>query len=85
MMVCSKSHNNKPIEEFVLVSPAPVDTAAKLSNIYMKLSEKEKERAKDLIAAGLFNLLTNLKITFLNIKLIIIKQVNNAKQWQQNY
>ena len=52
MMVCSKSHNNKPIEEFVLVSPAPVDTAAKLSNIYIKLSEKEKERAKDLIAAG---------------------------------
>ncbi|XP_076174429.1 no mechanoreceptor potential C isoform X4 [Ptiloglossa arizonensis] len=52
MMVCSKSNNNKPIEEFVLVSPAPVDTAAKLSNIYMKLSEKEKERAKDLIAAG---------------------------------
>ncbi|KAF7990242.1 hypothetical protein HCN44_000047 [Aphidius gifuensis] len=52
MMVCSKSHNNKPIEEFVLLSPAPVDTAAKLSNIYIKLSEKEKERAKDLIAAG---------------------------------
>ncbi|KAK0175380.1 hypothetical protein PV327_009132 [Microctonus hyperodae] len=52
MMVCSKSNNNKPIEEFVLVSPAPVDTAAKLSNIYIKLSEKEKERAKDLIAAG---------------------------------
>ncbi|XP_078036528.1 no mechanoreceptor potential C isoform X3 [Augochlora pura] len=52
MMVCSKSNNNRPIEEFVLVSPAPVDTAAKLSNIYMKLSEKEKERAKDLIAAG---------------------------------
>ncbi|XP_026668221.1 serine/threonine-protein phosphatase 6 regulatory ankyrin repeat subunit A isoform X2 [Ceratina calcarata] len=52
MMVCSKNNNNKPIEEFVLVSPAPVDTAAKLSNIYMKLSEKEKERAKDLIAAG---------------------------------
>ncbi|XP_015591539.1 serine/threonine-protein phosphatase 6 regulatory ankyrin repeat subunit A isoform X3 [Cephus cinctus] len=52
MMVCSKNNNNKPIEEFVLVSPAPVDTAAKLSNIYIKLSEKEKERAKDLIAAG---------------------------------
>ncbi|XP_028981974.1 serine/threonine-protein phosphatase 6 regulatory ankyrin repeat subunit A [Diachasma alloeum] len=52
LMVCSKSHNNKSIEEFVLVSPAPVDAAAKLSNIYMKLSEKEKERAKDLIAAG---------------------------------
>ncbi|XP_046610474.1 serine/threonine-protein phosphatase 6 regulatory ankyrin repeat subunit B isoform X1 [Neodiprion virginianus] len=52
MMVCSKNNNNKSIEEFVLVSPAPVDTAAKLSNIYVKLSEKEKERAKDLIAAG---------------------------------
>ncbi|XP_034948756.1 serine/threonine-protein phosphatase 6 regulatory ankyrin repeat subunit A-like [Chelonus insularis] len=52
MMVCSKSHNNKPIEEFVLLSPAPVDVAAKLSNIFIKLSEKEKERSKDLIAAG---------------------------------
>ncbi|XP_011702388.1 PREDICTED: short transient receptor potential channel 2-like isoform X2 [Wasmannia auropunctata] len=52
MMVCSKSHDNKLIEEFILMSPAPVDTAAKLSNIYMKLSEKETERAKDLITAG---------------------------------
>ncbi|XP_055708991.1 serine/threonine-protein phosphatase 6 regulatory ankyrin repeat subunit A isoform X3 [Phlebotomus papatasi] len=52
LMVVSKSNNNKSIEEFVLVSPAPVDTAAKLSNIYINLSTKEKERAKDLIAAG---------------------------------
>ncbi|XP_058447921.1 serine/threonine-protein phosphatase 6 regulatory ankyrin repeat subunit A isoform X2 [Malaya genurostris] len=52
LMVVSKNHNNKPIEEFVLVSPAPVDTAAKLSNIFIVLSTKEKERAKDLIAAG---------------------------------
>ncbi|XP_045533484.1 serine/threonine-protein phosphatase 6 regulatory ankyrin repeat subunit B [Pieris brassicae] len=52
LMVCSKNHNNIPIEEFVLVSPAPVDTAAKLSNLYINLSTKEKERAKDLIAAG---------------------------------
>ncbi|XP_022916147.2 serine/threonine-protein phosphatase 6 regulatory ankyrin repeat subunit B isoform X2 [Onthophagus taurus] len=52
LMVCSKNHNNRPIEEFVLVSPAPVDTAAKLSNILINLSTKEKERAKDLIAAG---------------------------------
>ncbi|XP_066253307.1 serine/threonine-protein phosphatase 6 regulatory ankyrin repeat subunit B isoform X8 [Euwallacea similis] len=54
LMVCSKNHNNRPIEEFVLVSPAPVDTAAKLSNILIVLSNKEKERAKDLIAAGKF-------------------------------
>lgn len=40
LMVVSKNHNNKPIEEFVLVSPAPVDTAAKLSNIYIILSTK---------------------------------------------
>ncbi|XP_008483885.1 uncharacterized protein LOC103520561 [Diaphorina citri] len=51
-MVCSKNHNNKPMEEFVLMSPAPVDTAAKLSSIYITLATKEKERAKDLIAAG---------------------------------
>lgn len=53
-MVCSKNHNNRPLEEFILVSPAPVDTAAKLSNILIVLSNKEKERAKDLIAAGKF-------------------------------
>jgi len=40
LMVVSKNHNNKPIQEFVLVSPAPVDTAAKLSNIYIVLSTK---------------------------------------------
>lgn len=40
LMVVSKNHNNKPIEEFILVSPAPVDAAAKLSNIYMILSTK---------------------------------------------
>lgn len=40
LMVVSKNNNNKPIQEFVLVSPAPVDTAAKLSNIYIILSTK---------------------------------------------
>lgn len=39
-MVCSKKHNDKPIQEFILVSPAPVDTAAKLSSIYINLSGK---------------------------------------------
>ncbi|KAG5868555.1 hypothetical protein JTB14_019499 [Gonioctena quinquepunctata] len=54
LMVCSKNHDNRPLKEFILVSPAPVDTAAKLSNILIVLSNKEKERAKDLIAAGKF-------------------------------
>lgn len=40
LMVVSKNNNNKPIEEFILVSPAPVDAAAKLSNIYIILSTK---------------------------------------------
>jgi hypothetical protein len=40
LMVVSKAHNNRPIEDFILVSPAPVDTAAKLSNIYMVMSTK---------------------------------------------
>ncbi|XP_024086080.1 serine/threonine-protein phosphatase 6 regulatory ankyrin repeat subunit B isoform X2 [Cimex lectularius] len=52
LMICSKKHNDKPMQEFILVSPAPVDIAAKLSSIYINLSNKEKERAKDLIAAG---------------------------------
>ncbi|BES94180.1 Ion channel nompc [Nesidiocoris tenuis] len=52
LMVCSKKHGDRPMQEFILVSPAPVDIAAKLSNVYVNLSNKEKERAKDLIAAG---------------------------------
>lgn len=45
LMICSKNHNNKPIEEFILVSPAPVDTAAKLSSIFINLSNKVKHRS----------------------------------------
>nr|AOR81468.1 no mechanoreceptor potential C [Nilaparvata lugens] len=52
LTIAGKKYNDKPISEFILVSPAPVDVAAKLSNIYVNLSNKEKERAKDLIAAG---------------------------------
>jgi ankyrin repeat protein len=40
LMICGKNHNNRPIEEFILVSPAPVDTAAKLSAILVNLSSK---------------------------------------------
>lgn len=46
LMVVSKNNNHKPIEEFILVSPAPVDAAAKLSNIYMILSTKVRRRSK---------------------------------------
>jgi len=58
LMVVSKNHNNKPIQEFVLVSPAPVDTAAKLSNIYIVLSTKVIHSFKDISLMG--NLLMNI-------------------------
>lgn len=47
-MVCGKQHENKPIQEFILVSPAPIDTAVKLARCYENLAEKEKDRTKDL-------------------------------------
>lgn len=47
LMVCGKTHNNRPIEEFVLVSPAPVDTAAKLSAIFINLSSKVRPEHTD--------------------------------------
>ena len=32
--VCGKKSDNKPTEDFVLASPAPVDVAAKISAYY---------------------------------------------------
>ncbi|GFO37187.1 serine/threonine-protein phosphatase 6 regulatory ankyrin repeat subunit a-like [Plakobranchus ocellatus] len=52
LMVCGRMNMNKCIEEFVLVSPAPVDTAAKLARNYQLQAIKEKERARDLTAAS---------------------------------
>ena len=43
-MACGKGNNNKPIEDFITHSPAPVDTAAKMSAIYTELSFKVTER-----------------------------------------
>ena len=54
MMMCSKINNFKTIQEFILVSPAPVETAAKLSQNFIHLSEREKERAKDLLHVSKF-------------------------------
>jgi hypothetical protein len=52
LMVCGKMNNNKSIVEFVLLSPAPVDTAAKMSKNFRLLAMKEKERSRDIFAAG---------------------------------
>lgn len=53
-MVCGKGHTNQPLQEFILRSPAPIDTAVKLSSLYKDMSEKEKERARDLSNVSVF-------------------------------
>ncbi|KAK3576172.1 hypothetical protein CHS0354_016979 [Potamilus streckersoni] len=74
LMVCGKLHNNRCIEEFILLSTAPVDTAAKMSKNFRVLATKEKERSRDLILAGDYceNMATEL--------LAIAASVNNAGQ-----
>ncbi|KAI1722541.1 ankyrin repeats (3 copies) domain-containing protein [Ditylenchus destructor] len=54
LMVCGKGNDNEPLQEFILQSPAPIDTAVKLSSLYREMSEKEKERAKDLSNVATF-------------------------------
>ena len=54
LMHNGKMSDNRSIKEFVLTSPAPVDTAVKLSQHFRLLAVREKERAKDLLAAGDF-------------------------------
>ncbi|KAK6105831.1 Ankyrin repeats (3 copies) family protein [Brugia pahangi] len=54
LMVCGKANDNEPLKEFILQSPAPIDTAVKLSALYHEMSEKEKERAKDLLNVSQF-------------------------------
>lgn len=48
MMTCSKNNQNKPIQEFILVSEAPIYTAVQLARNYELLESREKERSKDL-------------------------------------
>lgn len=43
-----QSNTYLPIQEFILVSEAPIDTAVKLAKCYENLVEKEKDRSRDL-------------------------------------
>ncbi|CAG0920269.1 unnamed protein product [Notodromas monacha] len=54
LMWCSRKDKLKQLTEFVLVSAAPVDTAAKLSYTLHYLSLREKDRSKDLEEAAKF-------------------------------
>lgn len=65
LMVCGKGNDNQPLQEFILQSPAPIDTAVKLSSLYREMSEKEKERAKDLSNVAVFA--ENLAVELLGI------------------
>ena len=53
-MVCGRYNNNASIREFVLRSPAPIDTAVKLAKNFRYQSSKEKERSKDLVEVSVF-------------------------------
>ena len=54
LMKVAKINNFKMLENFLFVSPAPADTAAKLSAVYRDMAVTEKERAKDLLEAADF-------------------------------
>uniref|UniRef100_A0A8C5QBB0 No mechanoreceptor potential C n=1 Tax=Leptobrachium leishanense TaxID=445787 RepID=A0A8C5QBB0_9ANUR len=55
LMVCGKLNNNRIIEEYVLNSAAPLDTAVKLSRAFSVTGLKEKERALDLQNAAKYS------------------------------
>ena len=52
LMDMGKGHENRSIEEFTFVSPAPCYTAALLSAIFREAALKEKDRAADLYNMG---------------------------------
>lgn len=54
LIECGKLNQNESLRKLILVSAAPVDTAAKLSANYRALSQKEKEIARELISASDF-------------------------------
>ncbi|XP_071964995.1 uncharacterized protein [Antedon mediterranea] len=54
LMVCGRYTQNSSIQEFVLRSPSPIEIAVRLSQIFVQLSAKEKERTKDILAAAAF-------------------------------
>ena len=51
-MHMGKKHNNKSIEDFVFLSPAPCYTAATLSALFRESALKEKDRAVDFLEMG---------------------------------
>ncbi|XP_032236532.1 serine/threonine-protein phosphatase 6 regulatory ankyrin repeat subunit A-like isoform X3 [Nematostella vectensis] len=52
LMVCSKSNDSASVVDFILQTPAPIYSAAKLSRHYRVESSREKERGRDLLAVS---------------------------------
>ncbi|KAK7139556.1 hypothetical protein R3I93_016630 [Phoxinus phoxinus] len=52
LMVCGRMNDNLALEEFVLHSPAPLDTSVRLSRALALAALREKERSVDLHAAA---------------------------------
>lgn len=80
LMACSKQHNNRPIQEFILINnQAPIDIAVKLAKCYEILIEKDKDRAKDLVVARNFcdQVATDL--------LTIVASMNNSTALLKSY
>jgi ankyrin repeat protein len=54
LMMCSKGAQNKPLQEFIINCPSPVEFGLKLARYYSDLSGREKERERDLNLAAKF-------------------------------
>ncbi|KAK3736326.1 hypothetical protein QZH41_020794 [Actinostola sp. cb2023] len=52
LMVCSMTIDYKSLVDFILQTPAPIYSAAKLSRHYRIESSREKERGRDLVAVS---------------------------------
>ena len=52
LMEMGKNRENRVLEDFVFVSPAPCYTAALLSALFREAALKEKDRAADLLEMG---------------------------------
>ncbi len=81
LMLLGKTTENRAIQEFVLVSPAPVDTAVKMSRSFRILAVKEKERERDILNASVFceEMATELNAIAANLHgpALLLKAVDN--------
>ncbi|XP_015788937.1 uncharacterized protein LOC107365878 isoform X2 [Tetranychus urticae] len=65
LMFCSKNHENKPIEEFIINSESPIYVAVKLARAFETLANRDKDKSRDLLAASSY--CDNIAIELLNI------------------